>query len=148
MTIRPAFFEDTPFSGRWGTLLIDLDGTLVSDNNTNFEPKVLKVLQRLKKQCTVYICTNSKNITRNTDVAVKLDVPVISDCSKPRKKVIITFPLVNPLCVVGDKILTDYLFAKRLGASFIYVRRKLNGKERWFIKVYNLVDNIVYQLFF
>lgn len=44
--------------------------------------------------------------------------------------------------VIGDKFLTDFIFAKRIGAKFMLVKRKLSGRERLYIKFINYIDDI------
>jgi hypothetical protein len=44
--------------------------------------------------------------------------------------------------VIGDKDLTDGLLARRIGARFIKVLRKLDPADRLASRVANLIDNV------
>jgi predicted HAD superfamily phosphohydrolase YqeG len=46
------------------------------------------------------------------------------------------------LIVIGDKDLTDGLLARRVGARFIKVRRKLDPADRLSSRMANLIDTV------
>ena len=116
-----------PWQG--AVIFLDIDGTLRPDEIEEFEPEVLKKLGELKAQNAVYLVSN-KNAAKKPSKKATGDVDLID------KKVI----------VIGDKFLTDYLFAKNIGAEFIMVRRKISGKESLFVKITYLIDDIISKL--
>ena len=52
-------------------------------------------------------------------------------------------PRSKELLVIGDKFLTDGLFAKNIGAEFIKAKRKISGQESILIKLINLFDDLL-----
>ena len=46
------------------------------------------------------------------------------------------------LAVIGDKDLTDGLLARRAGARFIKVRRKLDADDRWVSRLTTIFDEV------
>jgi len=65
---------------------------------------------------------------------------------KPSKKILETIHVKNPrrIVVIGDKFLTDGLFAKRIGAKFLMVKRKLSFNEPLLVKAINFIDGMAY----
>ncbi|OGF62464.1 hypothetical protein A2926_01920 [Candidatus Giovannonibacteria bacterium RIFCSPLOWO2_01_FULL_44_40] len=124
------FFEelDMPWSG--AVIFLDVDGTLRPDGENDMSPEVLRKLDELKTKNTVHLVSNqdgkakkpSRKVADGTDIA--------------GKKVI----------VIGDKFLTDGLFAKNIGAEFIKVRRKISGRESFFVKITYLMDDLAWKI--
>jgi predicted HAD superfamily phosphohydrolase YqeG len=48
--------------------------------------------------------------------------------------------------VIGDKFLTDGLFAKNIGGKFIKVQRKVFGQESLLAKLVNFIDDILWNI--
>lgn len=145
---NPLFFEELSVSLSGTTIFIDVDGTLVPDNESSFESAVVAQLRRLQKKNMVYVCTNSNNRQRNAAIERLLGISVLGNCRKPTKKILsLIGQSTRPLCVIGDKFLTDYLFAKRIHALFFFVRRKTSSRERMHIRLYNALDTLVAKLF-
>lgn len=139
------------FIGR--IFLLDVDGTLVEDSGENIEAGVIKKVNELKRSNTVYLCTNSRNKRRNSVIEERLGVKIVNlNHKKPSKKilpeVLTRHDKIDPLklVVIGDKYLTDGVFAKNIGAKFIKVARITNGYEKIHIKLFNIMDDFVYNL--
>lgn len=134
-------------------IFLDIDGTLVSDNEDAPSKSVLKKIKELQKNNVIWLCSNSFNIARNETIRSLTGLPLIKGYRKPSKKILDQVtpedlhdpsqPAPRPIVVIGDKVLTDGLFAKHIGGTFIKVKRKL-GRDRLRIKLYNLIDDIAY----
>ncbi|MBI2410430.1 MAG: HAD hydrolase-like protein [Candidatus Kerfeldbacteria bacterium] len=145
------YFEELNVQSlRDSVILLDIDGTLVPDNAVLVTLPALKKLEELKEHNTVYLCTNSRNRPRCKEIERITKTSIINpDCKKPSRRVLQCLPTEfsqQPVTVIGDKFLTDALFAKRIGAQFIRVKRK-HGKDRPIIKIINAVDDVMFRLF-
>ncbi|HBI33700.1 MAG TPA: hypothetical protein DEA43_00285 [Candidatus Moranbacteria bacterium] len=130
-------------------IILDIDGTIVSDSEYHIEEDILELISDLKKENTLYLCSNSKDSKRNTKIAEILNVPLINSPHKKPNKAIIDY--INNeekknIIVIGDKFLTDGIFSKNINAKFIKVRRISNQKERFIIKLINIIDDIAYAI--
>ena len=141
------YFKDLDFSGWSGkTIILDIDGTITTDGSSEIESAVLNKVQELGKNNSVFLFSNKHLINRNNEVAKKLNIPLLkSSFKKPNKKVINNIPenLKNNLVVMGDKILTDGLFAKNIKAEFVKVKRLTSKDSSLKIKLIYLLDDVV-----
>lgn len=141
------YFENLDISGLKDALIfLDIDGTLVADNESQPSEHVLKKIKELEKIAVVWLCSNSLNGTRNATVKKLSGLPMIKGYRKPNKKILTLVDqkdLKRGIVVIGDKVLTDGLFAKRINAKLVKVKRKL-GNDRLHIKLYNLIDDIAH----
>ncbi len=139
-------FEDLLIDDSNCIFFIDIDGTLVPDSQYFCSTKVLKQIKKITDKNEVYLVTNSKDQKRNSEISKILNLSFTNVFyKKPNKKVIGN--LINSekkFFVIGDKFLTDYLFAKNIGGNCILVKRKLSGEERLKIILINLIDDIIY----
>lgn len=151
--IQPLFENITvQWSGR--IVLLDIDGTVAPDHEHDFGSSRKKIEELCDKN-TVYICTNSREPERVQLIAEKLNLPIASiKYKKPSKKILYDIVynsgreiLGREVIVIGDKFLTDYLFAKRINAVFVPVSRKISGHERWTVKIIYLIDNMACALY-
>lgn len=141
-------FEDLPvdFSGK--VVFLDMDGTLGSDGMAEFSGAVHGKVQELKRRNTVLLCTNTPHAARIKQNAAALGIAVLeSGHKKPSKKIISGLDFNGAgLVVIGDKFLTDGLFAKNIGAHFIKVQRKVSMHNSWMTWLGYLLDDIVYHV--
>ena len=149
-------FENLDVSNLKDTLIfLDIDGTLIADNQSEPSKPVLKKIKEFEKENVVWLCSNSLNHTRNKKVSDLSGLRLIKGYRKPNKKILtlvskkdlfthtFTPSSLRSIIVIGDKVLTDGLFALRIKAKFIKVKRKL-GRDRLRIKLYNLIDDIAF----
>ncbi|MFA7685202.1 MAG: HAD-IIIA family hydrolase [Candidatus Gracilibacteria bacterium] len=134
-------------------VLLDVDGTLIGDSMVNFADDVLEKITEMKKLNIVYLCTNSSDKKRNVVVEENLGVKIINLVNKkPSKKIWQEIAAKHgeinssKVIVIGDKFLTDGLFAKKICAKFIKVGRVTSGNERIYIKLFNIVDDFAYNI--
>ncbi|OGJ46960.1 hypothetical protein A2272_00525 [Candidatus Peregrinibacteria bacterium RIFOXYA12_FULL_33_12] len=129
-------------------ILLDIDGTLTYDNETIFSQKIIDKILEFKKFNTIYLCSNSNNFTRIKKIEniLKLDL-INSKYRKPNKEIIRSIPIGKKIIVIGDKFLTDYIFATKIKADVILVKRLINGNEKLFIKITNKIDDFIYFIY-
>ena len=143
------FFEKINFDKiQDSVIFLDIDGTLTPDNDLQISKQCIKKIEKLKEKNIVYLCTNSRNWYRNERIENLLKTKIINrKYKKPSKKILTDVPSSNKnLVVIGDKFLTDGIFAKNIKAKFICVKRVKSGQERFFIRIVNFIDDVFYQL--
>jgi predicted HAD superfamily phosphohydrolase YqeG len=142
-------FEQHTFDFTNAVVILDVDGTLVPDcGRTAADAVVRKVMELKQRGNVIRLCSNSRRsdyAERLAELGTQLDVDV---CPVPSRKPS-TLALAGvdlggrALVIIGDKDLTDGLLARRVGARFIKVRRKLDPADRFVSKLANLFDNTV-----
>jgi predicted HAD superfamily phosphohydrolase YqeG len=142
------YFEQHTFRFANSLVILDIDGTLVPDCGRVASAAVVGKVRELKAQGNeVRLCSNSRRgnyAERLAAIAAQLDVgvcPVVF-----RKPSMLTISGLDrqgrALVVIGDKDLTDGLLARRAGAQFIKVRRKLDPADRLSSRMANLIDTV------
>ena len=132
-------------------IFLDIDGTLIADDGgLEFSPGVLDKINSLKRNNRVFLCTNSNDRIKSGKIEAALGLPIATyDHKKPSSKIISKLGIGKGnrnLLVIGDKFLTDWLFAKNIGAGFLKTARKVSGKESSAIKLINFFDDAVWQI--
>jgi HAD superfamily hydrolase (TIGR01662 family) len=142
------YFEQHTFLFENSLVVLDIDGTLVPDCGQVASAAVVGKVRELKaKGNEVRLCSNSRRgnyAERLAAVAAQLEVgvcPVVF--RKPSTLAISGLDRKGrELVVIGDKDLTDGLLARRVGAHFIKVRRKLDPADRLSSRMANLIDAV------
>ncbi len=141
------YFENLNIDGWSGqTVLVDIDGTLTVDGSAEVSQQAVAQMKRILSANTVFLTSNKRKPERNYQVAQMLNVPFIdSPFKKPNKKVIERFSHLfkQNVLVIGDKFLTDGLFAKNIGARFIKIRRLTSKSDSVKTKITYFVDDVV-----
>ncbi len=130
-------------------VILDIDGTIVADGGEEIDKKMLDKISELKINNRVYIYSNRGNNLRNKKMSDTTGVPYInSQYKKPSKKILEGLDNVQnlPRLVIGDKILTDGLFAKNIKAEFIKVKRVASLDDRIFARILYTADDFIYYL--
>lgn len=143
------FFEEIKTDFREKTVFLDVDGTLLPDGEKDIEQKTIEQIKKLKQNNRVLFCTNCSDIERTGYLAGRVGLE-IANChhKKPSKRVLDGLSLPhNNFVVIGDKFLTDGLFAKNIGAEFIMVKKKISGRESNKIKIIYFMDALIYELY-
>ena len=141
------YFENLDFSHFKNKLIfLDIDGTIVADSKFDVSADVLHKIKELDENNQVFLCTNSFHKDRAKNIANITKLKFI-DChhKKPSKKILNYIPkeLLNlGKVVIGDKFLTEGLFAIRIKGEFLKVKRKVN-KDVFYIKIINFIDDLV-----
>jgi HAD superfamily hydrolase (TIGR01662 family) len=140
------YFEQHSFDFENSLVILDIDGTLVPDSGRVASPLVAEKVRELKARGNeVRLCSNSRRgnyAERLEAVAAQLDVGVCPVVFRKPSTLAIAGVERNgrPLVVIGDKDLTDGLLARRVGAQFIKVRRKLDPADRLSSRMANVID--------
>ena len=150
MKICNNYFEAINLDFQNQVIFLDIDGTLVSDKGLNFDSLVLRQLEKLKAKNKVFLCTNSNDKMRKVEIERRLNLPIVTHhYKKPSSKMLVELnlkPNSKELLVIGDKFLTDGLFARNIGSEFIKIKRKISGKETLIIKIINFLDDISFKI--
>ena len=106
-------------------VILDIDGTLTCSSSTFISDKVREKIMDLQKMNTVYIFSNNYDGERSRIIAHDLDLPYIeAPHKKPNRKILNYIEKgTSPVVTIGDKFLTDGLFAHFSCATHIRVRR-------------------------
>ena len=130
-------------------IFLDIDGTLIEDSEIEVDKEGIKKINELKKHNQIYLCPNGPDRKRNRAVAelCKLDY-LDTDIKKPSKKILNLIDIQSPdkKLVIGDKFLTDGLFAKRIKADFIKVKRITSKNDKLYIKFLYWIDDLIYKI--
>lgn len=122
-------------------ILLDVDGTIVSDSTSILTEKTKSIIFLMREDNDIYLCSNSSDRDRIEELAYVLEVKVVeSRYKKPSTKILDYLPTGRDVIVIGDKWLTDGLFAININASFIKVKSQINGEERLVIIIINCID--------
>ncbi len=142
------YFEQHIFPIENSLVILDIDGTLVPDCGQVASAPVVAKVQELKARGNeVRLCSNSRRgnyAERLEAIAAQLEVGVCPVVFRKPSTLAIAGLERNgrPLVVIGDKDLTDGLLARRAGAHFIKVRRKLDPADRLSSRMANLIDTV------
>lgn len=137
------YFSDTKWSVTDKVILLDVDGTIVADSSCDISRKTYDTVRNLQTVNNIYLCSNSSDHARITKLASMLGVGCIKmKFKKPSVKLLECIPAGGDIVVVGDKWLTDGLFALNINSSFIKVKTLKNGKEKLVISLINRIDCI------
>ncbi len=143
------YFEDLNLNFIARTIFLDVDGTLFPDGQLYPSQAVIGKLAELKLNNEVFLCTNSNDIIRNKKIEASLDLRIVTyNHKKPSSKILADAGAKiggENLLVIGDKFLIDGVFALNIGANFIKIKRKISGKESFFVQLINFLDDIVWQ---
>ncbi len=129
------------------TIIIDIDGTLVADGKEVVEEKNIEIINILLKSNNLFLCSNKNLSLRNRVISEQTNIPILdTPFKKPNKRIIdsIDISYQNDLVVIGDKYITDGIFARRIGADFIKIKRMRSKKESVATKIIYLFDDVAY----
>ncbi len=125
------------------SLLLDVDGTLLSKNSSCLDKNVFSWVQKLKKVHKIYLISNNPSFSRIQAVAKELDLPFIHKALKPRTYFLIKAlnemgSDINEAAIIGDRIFTDVLAGNRIGIYTILVRSIEKGNRYKYNKTHNV----------
>ena len=110
------------------SLLIDVDGTLLSRQTTLISLEVKNWIKESKKLFSLYLISNNPSNERIRKIANELDIRYKSNALKPRKK--ITLDVISEInedskniAIIGDRIFTDIIVGNRCNIQTILVKR-------------------------
>ena len=110
------------------SLLIDVDGTLLSRKSNIIPSNVKKWIIESKKLFSLYLISNNPSNERIKKIANELDIRYKSNALKPGKK--ITLEVISEMnedlkniAIIGDRIFTDIIVGNRCNIQTILVKR-------------------------
>jgi len=124
-------------------VVLDVDGTLVFDGDLALSTDTILKIKELSNISKVYLFSNG-DVSRTKKISNDCGVYFLeSEYKKPSAKVAESL-IINDekLFVIGDKFITDGLFASNIGASFVHVDRIMSGQENFFNKIIYILDSI------
>lgn len=128
-------------------VLLDVDGTLLPDGSVELDESTTESAKVLTSRNKVYLVSNGTNYQRVEGIAERIGA-FVAPCGVPAGK---PSPLAMegialngmPSVVMGDKYLTDGVFAQRTGSRFVLIERKRSGRESLGIRLSYWVDRVV-----
>jgi len=127
-------------------IFLDIDGTIANDDENEMDKKVLHQINKLREGNQIYLCSNSRNHKRNREISKVTNVEYIdTDLRKPSKKILdlVDHSPFTKRLVIGDKFLTDGIFAKNIKAEFIKVKRIISKNDKPYIRFLYWIDDLV-----
>ncbi|MEA3322695.1 MAG: hypothetical protein U9Q12_00565 [Patescibacteria group bacterium] len=129
------------------TVILDIDGTLTCSSKKDIDENVIGVIRKLQEKNAVYVFSNNYDGKRSREIAVSLDLPYIeSPHKKPSKKILKYIDETCSVVAIGDKYLTDGLFAQFAGARHIRVKRYRCEDDSLADKLACLLDDVMYAI--
>ena len=137
-----SFVELDTSSFAESVVILDIDGTLTADG-LEPSPEAMEKVGELALVADVLLCSNGRR-DRTKKIASNLNVAFIhTSHNKPSRRVVEELMLDDrKVFVIGDKLLTDGLFASNINAIFVPVKR-ITGGEDLFTRIIYGVDNIL-----
>ena len=129
-------------------VILDIDGTLTCSSKKEIAVEVVMVIRKLQKDNTVYVFSNNYNGARSRAIADQLQLPYIeAPHKKPNRKILDYIDTGTcPVVAIGDKYLTDGLFAQFVRADHIRVKRYRCGSDSIFDKISCIFDDGIYMI--
>ncbi|HLH98677.1 MAG TPA: HAD-IIIA family hydrolase [Xanthobacteraceae bacterium] len=140
------YFEQQDFAFANAVVVLDVDGTIVPDAGQVAPPEAVAKVNEIKSRGNeICLCSNSRRGNYAERLAMLGAQLQVSICPvlfrKPSLQAIASLERKGrPMVVIGDKDLTDGLLARRAGARFIKVRRKLDPADRLSSRMANVID--------
>lgn len=124
--------------------LIDIDGTLTHDGGANVTPSVAQKLQEIAAVADVYFVSNSTPERTRLFADTHGVHALASAHRKPSRRVAEDLPPNGKqIVVIGDKALTDGVFAANIGARFVPVRRVTHAEDTIPVRALYMLDALV-----
>ena len=144
-----SYFSESDISKIYNSIiLLDVDGTILFDGTATCSDDIKKQISVLKQQNNeIYLCSNNKKGTRLTELAQILQVNALeTPLRKPHPRISRLLSKDKPLVVIGDKLLTDGLFALFAGAPFVKVKHLWSKDDRFSVKILYGIETVLYNL--
>jgi uncharacterized protein len=133
---NPIWFLTADLIHQYGLqgLILDVDDTLLGNNDKQVSPEVKQWLDDTRQICQICLVSNNFSNSRIQAIAQNLDLPYRSRAAKPSRRVvrealeILGLP-PEKVGMVGDRILTDTLVGNRLGMFTILILPPNHGKD-------------------
>lgn len=143
------YFHELHVASLTGAVVIlDIDGTLTCSSSMHVSDAVRDTISRFQKENVVYIFSNNYNGQRSRAIAQDLGLPYIeAPHKKPNKKILHYIDHgTAPIIAIGDKYLTDGLFAQFTRVRHIRVRRYRCPQDSLVDRAACVFDDIMYRI--
>lgn len=139
------FFEENLSHVRGHIVFLDIDGTIAPDRVNSVCQKTLAAIEKLKLNNRVYLLSNNRSKERLENVSKNTGLDYIKSFHrKPRRRILSEVERTNEkFFVIGDQVCTDVLFAKRIGAHYLHVKRLRGRKDSFKMKAVYFFDDMV-----
>jgi predicted HAD superfamily phosphohydrolase YqeG len=147
--IEEGYFHEINVAAIKGAVVIlDIDGTLTCSSSMCVDNRVRTMITLISKYNSVYVFSNNYNGARSRSIAADLDLPYIESPYKKPNTMILRYidNKTAPVITIGDKYLTDGLFAHFINAKHIRVRRYHSSADSIFDKMACLLDDVMYRI--
>jgi predicted HAD superfamily phosphohydrolase YqeG len=127
------------------TIVLDIDGTLLPDNEPLPSLNIVEHVRRLAQRNTIYLLTNSFRSGRARNIAEHIGLPLVDTrMRKPDPRILSQIPTTHgEILVIGDKISTDMFFAMSTGTKFLLMERLYGTNDRFAVRITYLLDDIL-----
>lgn len=129
------------------TVLLDIDGVVMADGEEELNEEVLPYIQKLISDNEVWLVSNSRRKGRTPQVAKMLGVSwADTKMRKPDPRILRHISSENnrSLMVIGDKFLTDGLFALAIKSQGRILKKRLKSKkDRLFAVFAYTLDDLI-----
>lgn len=145
------YFKDLEITFTDTIVLLDIDGTITFDSQDDIDESYEKVQEIKENNNRVYLCSNTRNDERVKKISKRLGIDcILSRHQKPSPKVLHNSDLKDMsrknMIVIGDKLITDGWFAKKLRVSFIKVKRLSSSNDSLLSRIVHRLDDILFWL--
>ncbi len=148
MDTLPFFADLAPPRFVSGISIVDVEGTLAFHGSSSAEPRAAFRIAAMRGTMRLFLCSNAADSGRVARMARDLGIPVLAlRGRKPWGILPPDFLRGATMTVFGDKLLTDGLFAWRLGARFVKVRRLVSGRESLADRIAFAIDDFLASFF-
>lgn len=131
------------------TIILDIDGVVMAHAEKTVPDETRRYIETLKARNDMYIVSNGFSKKRKAYTSEALGIPwVDSGYRKPSTRIMrfIDYNVEKPLVVIGDKILTDGLFAYRIKAQLLLIDRRLSSQDPLITRITYWIDDMIYSL--
>lgn len=129
-------------------ILLDIDGVLMADGENKIPETVKEHVMQLKQVNDIRIVSNTFRAYRCEYSSRELQIPWVKNPHKKPSKKILSYiqDSKKPMIVIGDKFLTDGIFASRIGAESVLLKRRVAKTDRILIKFTYILDDLSFAL--
>ncbi len=146
MNLKPYFFNELPTADVTDAIIfLDIDGTIIADKGNSMPADMQEKIRRLAEKNKVVFASNG-SVERSRMFAEMCEVSSISSRKPWPGEAYALAKEYQHKVVIGDKYLTDGLFASGIGAQFIKVKRLEDAGDSVLIRVGYLFDTCMWKI--
>ena len=141
---KEPLFHELDLSGiRGACVILDCDGTLAPHHTGAFGSEVLAQVAHLAENNEVHFCSNRRDQERNRALARELGILYLETKLRKPNRSVATHLAHKKILVIGDKWLTDGLFARNIGGRFIKVRSMTASSDPYSARMQYAIDRLL-----